>query len=86
MFTWLDWKSMHINCIPNTALERVVYLGNQTQAIAVLEYSDYPSKERMLSQVREVAPATGKNKGKPGRPRKIEISGTVLSLPRQLPF
>lgn len=63
--------------IPKT----VVYLGNQTQAIAVLESSDYPSKERMLSQVREAAPATGKNKGKQGRPRKIEISGTVLSQP-----
>lgn len=54
--------------IPKT----LAYLGNQEQALAALESSDYPDKDKLLARVRAVAPAQGKNQGKRGRPCKAD--------------
>lgn len=49
----------------------IEYLGNKERAIATLEKMDIPQKQRLVARVRAVTPATGKNGGKRGRPRKI---------------
>ena len=58
---------------PNPVQRTIEYLGNRNQAIATLEGGDYPSKDKLLAQIKGTAPATGKNKGKRGRPRKINV-------------
>ncbi|MBV8887069.1 MAG: hypothetical protein JO235_24165 [Chroococcidiopsidaceae cyanobacterium CP_BM_RX_35] len=54
----------------------IAYLGNQERAIPALQASNYPDKDRLLAQVLEAAPGTGKNQGKRGRPRK-PASGAI---------
>lgn len=54
-------------------VQRVIeYLGNRNQAIATLDKSDYPGKDKLLARVRATAPAYGPNNGKRGRPRKAD--------------
>ena len=48
----------------------LAYLGNQKEAIAKLEISDYPDKDELLEKVKAAVPVVGKNEGKRGRPRK----------------
>lgn len=55
---------------PNPIQQVVEYLGNRSTAIAILEASDYPGKDKLLARVRAAAPATGPNNGRRGRPRK----------------
>ncbi len=55
---------------PNPIQQVIQYLGNRDQALAALESSDHPDKDKLLARVRAVAPAQGRNQGKRGRPRK----------------
>lgn len=55
---------------PNPIQRVIKYLGNKEKAIATLEKMDIPQKQRLVARVRAVIPATGKNGGKRGRPRK----------------
>lgn len=55
---------------PNPVQRVIKYLGNKEKAIATLEKMDIPQKQRLVARVRAVTPATGKNDGKRGRPRK----------------
>jgi hypothetical protein len=53
----------------------LAYLGSRERAIATLESSDYPAKDKLLARVRATAPATGPNKGRRGRPKKAAALG-----------
>ncbi len=55
----------------NPVQRTIEYLGNREQALAKLEANEYPSKDKLLGQVKATAGATGKNKGRRGRPRKM---------------
>lgn len=52
------------------AQRMIEYLGNQDNAIAKLEASDYPDKEHLLAKVKAAVPMVGKGHGRRGRPRK----------------
>ena len=58
------------------AQRMIEYLGNQDNAIAKLEASDYPNKDELLARVRVTALAMGPNQGRRGRPRKTSERST----------
>ena len=58
--------------------QMIKYLGNQKDALAKLESSEYPTKEQLLAKVRATVPHVGPNQGKRGRPRKTsDRSGSI---------
>jgi hypothetical protein len=61
-------KSQRVEGKPHPVPKTIAYLGNRERAIARLEASDYPAKDKLLSQVRAATPSVGKNQGKRGRP------------------
>ena len=65
-------ESERVEGKPNPIQRVIEYLGNRNQAIAILEASDYPGKDKLLARVRATAPACGPNNGKRGRPRKAD--------------
>jgi hypothetical protein len=63
-------QSQRVEGKPHPVPKTIAYLGNRNQAISRLEASDYPAKDKLLSQVRAATPTVGKNQGKRGRPKK----------------
>ena len=57
---------------PNPVQRVIQYLGNQEAAIAKLESSDYPDKDKLLERVRGFVPVVGKNQGARGRPKESD--------------
>lgn len=63
-------ESQRVEGLPHPVPKTIAYLGNRDKAISRLEASDYPAKDKLLSQVRAATPTVGKNQGKRGRPKK----------------
>lgn len=64
-------ESQRLEEKPHPVPKTITYLGNQDEASARLEASNYPAKDKLLSQVRAATPVVGKNQGKRGRPKKV---------------
>lgn len=62
-------ESQRVEGKPHPVPKTIAYLGNQQAAISRLEASNYPGKDKLLSQVRAAIPSVGQNQGKRGRPR-----------------
>ena len=66
-------KTEHLLWGETHGVQKVIqYLGNQEAAIAKLESSDYPDKDKLLEKVRAAVPVVGKNQGKRGRPKESD--------------
>lgn len=63
-------ESQRIEGKPHPIPKTIAYLGNRDKAISRLEASDYPAKDKLLSQVRAATLSVGKNQGKRGRPKQ----------------
>lgn len=59
---------------PHPVQKTIAYLGNRDAAIARLEASDYPGKDKLLLQVRAATPVVGKNQDQRGRPKKTPMA------------
>ncbi len=67
-------ESQRVEGKPHSVPKTIAYLGNQDTAIARLEASDYPGKDKLLLQVRAATAVVGKNRGKRGRPKKNPLA------------
>ena len=62
-------ESQRVEGKPHPVPKTIAYLGNRDRA-SRLKASDYPAKDKLLSQVQAATPTVGKNQGKRGRPKK----------------
>lgn len=66
--------SQRVEGKPHPVPKTIGYLGNRDAALAALEASEYPNKDKLLLQVRTATPVVGKNQGQRARPKKTPMA------------